>query len=188
MNRPDSGASLDASDRARSSRRSWLLLAGVGAAAAGAGLGLREYLHPAPPEPIDALWQLELPTPEGARLNLASLKGRPLLVNFWATWCPPCVEEMPLLDRFHQENATNGWQVLGLAADSAAAVRSFLQRVKVGFPIALAGMPAIELSKSLGNTNGGLPFSVAVSAAGVVTQRKIGRLSVEDLQRWRKAT
>ncbi|MBL8335657.1 MAG: TlpA family protein disulfide reductase, partial [Rhodoferax sp.] len=99
---------------------------------------------------------------------------------------PPCVEELPLLDRFFAENSANGWQVLGLAVDQAAPVQSFLQRMPLRFPVALAGFPGIELSKSLGNLTGGLPFTVVLGHNGAVLHRRIGRVTADDLQLWRQ--
>ena len=65
----------------------------------------------------EALWSLSFDTPDGQAQAMSNFRGRPVLLNFWATWCPPCVEELPLLDAFYQEQKANGWQVLGLAVD-----------------------------------------------------------------------
>ena len=168
------------------SRRRWLLAA-VGAAAAlgGAGLAWLRYQ----PETLSAqaevgLWQLELATPQGTLLRLAALRGKPLLLNFWATWCPPCVEELPLLSRFYQENAGKGWQVLGLAVDQQDAVKRFLAQAPVSFPVVLAGTAGIELYRSLGNLSGGLPFTVVLGSDGRVAHRKMGKITADDLQAW----
>lgn len=133
----------------------------------------------------DQLWTQEFPTPAGGKLAMASLKGKPLLVNFWATWCAPCIEEMPMLDAFFRQNAANGWQVVGLAIDQPSSVRKFLERTQVTFPIGLAGFGGTELTKALGNTAGGLPFSVVFDGSGRVRQRRIGRVTEADLQAWR---
>jgi len=167
-------------------RRRWLL-GGVGIAAAVAGGGLawwRTHRAEAEGGTADALWPLEFETPAGPLLKMQALRGRPLVINFWATWCPPCVEEMPLLDRFFRENAANGWQIVGLAIDQPSSVRKFLGRTPVTYPIGLAGLGGTELGLALGNTAGGLPFTVVVGSRGEVLQRKIGRLSAEDLARW----
>jgi thiol-disulfide isomerase/thioredoxin len=117
-------------------------------------------------------------------LALVTLRGRPLLVNFWATWCPPCIEELPLLSSFFQQNRAKGWQVLGIAVDQPDAVNRFLARSPVSFAVAMAGMAGLELSKSLGNLSGGLPFTVVLTADGEVAHRKIGRVTEADLSAW----
>ena len=176
------------------SRRTLLASAGVAAGLAGAGLAWW-FSHtprdedgtsskPADAPALAAFWSLNLATPTGENLALSSLKGKPLLINFWATWCPPCIEELPLIDAFYQENIKNGWQVLGLAVDHLAAVASFLTRMPIAFPVALAGAPGIEISKSLGNLSGGLPFTVVLSGSGNVVQRKIGLVTPQDLTAW----
>lgn len=181
-------------DSSNSSRRRWVVGAALAAGLAGAGVAWwREQRRAAsddlPSRASDAevlatLWALELAMPDGKTLALSSLKGKPLLINFWATWCPPCVEELPLIDGFYQANFKNGWQVLGLAVDQLAAVNTFLGKMPISFPIALAGLAGIEMSKSLGNVSGGLPFTVVLNAGGKIAQRKIGRVTPEDLTAW----
>ena len=175
------------------SRRAWLVAAGGVAAIAGAGLSWQRQgagaatggtpglaATPAP----DSLWAFKAERPQGGELALASLRGKPLLINFWATWCAPCVREMPLIDRFHREYGPRGWQVLGLAIDRPAPVAEFLARVKVGFPIGLAGLDGMDLLHSLGNAQGGLPFTVVINAAGQLAQRKLGETSFDELAGW----
>ena len=168
----------------RPSRRAWLMAAGGLAAIAGAGLSWqRQAASAAAPAP-DSLWALKAERPQGGELSLASLRGKPLLINFWASWCAPCVREMPLIDRFHREYGPRGWQVLGLAIDRPAPVAEFLARVKIGFPIGLAGLDGMDLLHGLGNAQGGLPFTVAINAAGLLVQRKLGETSFEELAAW----
>lgn len=173
--------------------RRQLLLGGVaaGAALAGAALAWWQLQPQAPAErlatpggALDPFWQQSFDTPEGARLAISDFSGKPLLVNFWATWCPPCIEELPLIDSFYVENRAKNWQVLGLAVDQASAVRAWLQRHPLHFPIAMAGFSGTELSKSLGNLTGALPFTVVFDATGQVLHRKIGKVSAEDLALW----
>jgi len=174
--------------KSEASRRRWLY--GVAAAAAGlGGVGFAWWKftpQPVDPSGVDALWSQSFETPAGGRLAMQGLRGRPLLINFWATWCPPCVEELSLLDSFFKENAANGWQVLGLAVDKVDLVRQFLVRQPLAFPVAMAGMEGVSLSKLLGNVSGSLPFSILIGADGVIRQRKLGKLSPSDLALWRE--
>ena len=165
-------------------RRRWLV--GLGAASALAGAGLAWWrTRPAPADP-HAFWQERFERPEGGDITTAGLRGRPLLVNFWATWCPPCVEELPMIDVFWRENNANGFQVLALAIDQPSAVRRFLGRQPLSFPVGLAGLQGTALAASLGNTQGGLPFSVFFKPDGGVWRQKLGQLTPQDLQDWRK--
>uniref|UniRef100_UPI003456C841 TlpA family protein disulfide reductase n=1 Tax=Hylemonella sp. TaxID=2066020 RepID=UPI003456C841 len=170
-----------------SRRRTLYALTAAVAGLAGAGLAWWRYT----PAQLDdgvaqQLWGLEFDTPAGTRLAMQGLRGRPLLINFWATWCPPCVEELPLLDAFYRENQSKGWQVVGIAVDKLVPVQSFLVRQPLAFPVVLAGMDGLNLSKNLGNQAGGLPFSVLFGADGSILHRKIGKLSEQDLQLWRE--
>lgn len=167
-----------------------LMYGGVAVAAAAAGLGgawWRERGGGSKGETLDAaFWDQRFDRPEGGELVFSSLRGKPLLLNFWATWCPPCVEEMPMIDRFFRENSSNGWQVVGLAIDQPSAVRKFLQKTPVGYPLGLAGLQGTELVKSLGNTTGGLPFTLVLAGNGAVAARKMGKLEPADLDTWRR--
>jgi thiol-disulfide isomerase/thioredoxin len=160
---------------------------GVGAAAALAGAGVAWWKWQPGEVGADAaalLWAMSFDTPSGGTLSMQSLRGKPLLVNFWATWCPPCVDELPLIDSFYRVNSRKSWQVVGLAIDQPSAVRAFLQRTPVTFPVGLAGLEGTELARALGNTSGGLPFSVVLGADGLVRQRRIGRVAPSDLAQW----
>lgn len=157
----------------------------LGAAAAGAGWAWWHQRQASPPRANELpWWRTRFERPEGGDLGLADFQGQVLVVNFWATWCPPCVEEMPLLDGFAQQQHPKGWQVLGLALDNLAAVQSFLKRVPVSFPVAIAGLAGLDLSRQLGNHGGQLPFTAAWDKKGLLRQVKLGPLKTNDLAAW----
>lgn len=171
----------------RPSRRGWLAAAaGLGLAGVGAGLAWRTSRRQSQSlsEAENSFWQHQFAQLNGVMLAASAFKGKPLLLNFWATWCPPCVEELPLIDNFFLQNKAKGWQVLALAVDQAAPVTRFLAQSPLSFPVALAGFPGIEVSKSLGNVAGALPFTVVFGAAGNVLHRKMGKLTADDLRAW----
>lgn len=179
-NGPD-GAGPDLAARRR------LLVGGVAAAAAAAGAGWawwRLQPHAVEAGAQEALWGQSFQTPDGAALAMSAFQGKPLLLNFWATWCPPCIAELPLLNHFYAEHAAHGWQVLGLAVDQPSAVRTFLARLPLDFPVGMAGLDGTSLSRALGNLTGGLPFTVVFGADGRVLHRKMGQVTPEDLKAW----
>ena len=176
-----------AAQPAPTSRRRWLYGAVAGAAAlGGAGLAGWRLRPPARRDGVEAaVWGMAFDTPTGgAPLAMKALQGRPVLLNFWATWCPPCVEELPMLNAFYRENASKGWQVVGLAIDQPSSVRKFLDRLPLDFPVGLAGLGGTELGRSLGNLTGGLPFTVVLGQGGKVLHRKMGQVTAQDLQLW----
>ena len=163
------------------------MYAGVAALAAIAGAAVawkRQSLDDMAPEAMAAFWATEFDTPSGESLPTAALQGKPLVINFWATWCTPCIEEMPLIDAFFHENESKGWQVLGLAIDQPSRVRQFLSQFPVNYEIGLAGLNGTELAKKLGNDVGGLPFTIVLDANGQLKQRKLGKLTEYDIKKW----
>ncbi len=133
---------------------------------------------------VPLLYSQTLPDARDVATPIASLKGRPLVVNFWATWCPPCVEEMPELSALQAELSGAGVQVIGIGVDSASNIRQFASTRDFAYPLLVAGAAGIELSRRLGNGAGGLPFTVVIDANGQVVARMLGRF---DLNRLRKA-
>ena len=167
------------------SRRHLIWGAGAAALVAGVGVAMRRF---EPQEVAGAVkhpfWSQQFETPGGEALSMAGFKGKPLLLNFWATWCPPCIEELPLIDAFWRKNTAIGHQVVALAIDQPSAVRKFLSKQSLGFPVGLAGLEGTQLAKSLGNAVGGLPFTVFFKGDGSIWRQKMGQLQHEDLRAW----
>lgn len=185
----------------------WILLAAVAAGALGVAASLRvdrSWLARTAPvqhalkQPKDgvvppvavaregeALPALTLPDAARRRVELTRLTaGRPALVNVWATWCGPCVKEMPMLDAFHRAQAPNGVQVVGIALDDAAAVRDFMSRHGIGYT-SLVDVPGkADAGVRLGNPRGVLPFSLLVGADGRILEQWVGPLEQGDLDAW----
>lgn len=170
--------------------RRWLLAAAAVSAVGGvAGWSWWRSQAAEPPAAEAApelapFWATPWKDPQGAPLAVQQYQGKPLLINFWATWCPPCVEELPMLNTFFRQNKANGWQVLGLAVDRVDMVQRFLRQNPLDFPVAMAGLGGSELGRALGNVSGGLPFTVVVDSAGAIAQRKLGRVTAENLAQW----
>jgi thiol-disulfide isomerase/thioredoxin len=121
----------------------------------------------------------------GGRLSLpGDFAGRPLLVNVWASWCGPCIEEMPELQRFAASQGAGGVQVVGIALDDAANVGEFLRKVPVSYPIAVDVPGPADAGVRLGNPRGVLPYSVLVSADGRVLKQRIGPFAHGEIDRW----
>lgn len=171
-------------------RRRWLI-GGAGAAAVAAGVGWQQWHEhhagAAASDPSQPPWNGRFDTPEGGSLALATFRGAPLVLNFWATWCPPCVREMPALDRFALAFAAKGVRVVGLAIDSPTPVRAYLAKSPVSYPIGLAGFEGTELTRQLGNATGALPFTVVFNRSGELVQHKLGETHFEELAGWAAA-
>jgi thiol-disulfide isomerase/thioredoxin len=163
-------------------RRSTGLGLALVAAATGVGVAWWRSRSDAPQDAaLSALWALNLELPDGRAWSFQRLRGKPVVVNFWATWCPPCIEELPLLEQFYQQNGSKSWQVVGIAVDNAQAVQKFLAKTALSFPTPLAGLAGVDLSRTLGNLSGGLPFTVVLNAAGEVALRHMGKLSASQV-------
>lgn len=128
---------------------------------------------------------LQLPSLDGSVVRLPQdYAGRPVLVNLWASWCGPCIQEMPELDRFATAQGANGTQVVGIALDDADAVREFLQRIPVRYPILLDAPGPRDAGVQLGNPKGVLPYTALISADGRLLKQKIGPFQHGEIDDW----
>lgn len=133
-------------------------------------------------QPIPAL---RLPDLAGQSVELPkAYAGRPMLINVWASWCGPCIKEMPELDRYARSQGAGGTQVVGIALDNADDVAAFLQRVPVHYPILLDAPGPRDAGVQLGNPKGVLPYSVLVGADGRLLKQRIGPFVDGEIDSW----
>lgn len=154
------------------------------AAAAGMYFGARKFAPAAPqPAAVSNLFGQTLPDASGAPQALSQWRGKPLVVNFWATWCAPCVDEMPELTDLQSELTGKNIQIIGIGVDTAANITEFSSKLKINYPLYVAGMRGADLSRLLGNQAGGLPFTVLLDAQGQIKKTYLGRLKMNELRR-----
>jgi thiol-disulfide isomerase/thioredoxin len=129
-----------------------------------------------------ALLGLTLPDVAGKPQPLAQWRGKVLVVNFWATWCAPCRDEMPQFMQLQRDLGANGVQFVGIAADSADKVAQFADELHLNYPALIGGYGAIELSGTLGNSLMALPFTVVVDRGGRIAHTQLGPLPEAKLR------
>ena len=148
-------------------------LAGVAALAGGAAWYERNQ---ATQRDGAAVLGLVLPDLDGREQPLAQWRGKVLIVNFWATWCAPCREEMPQFIETQARDASKGLQFVGIAVDQADKVREFAKEIRLNYPALIGGFGAIELSRALGNDLAALPFTIVLDRDGRVAHTQLGPL------------
>jgi thiol-disulfide isomerase/thioredoxin len=166
------------------SSQNWLL-AGIAALALAAGLGVATWLkQPGPAEPGAAETLLSVPMPDlqNQPQTLARHRGKVLVVNFWATWCPPCREEIPFFVEAQTNYGAKGLQFVGIALDNPQQVSDFVQEFGVNYPVLVGGINESETLRKLGNPGGGLPFTLIYDRSGKLSEKIIGGLDRTRLE------
>ncbi len=169
-----------------STRFLFALVAAMIAMAAGIFIGL-ETRHERAPEPslpaeaITRLFATRLNDAEGKLQAFSQWRGKTLVVNFWATWCPPCREEMPSFSQLQTKYAANNVQFVGIALDTSDNVISFSKRHPVAYPLLIADSEATELTRLLGNSTLALPYTVVLDTSGQSQLARLGRVSEQEL-------
>ena len=164
-------------------RRELLILGGAGLAAAAAGfLAGPALLRLGGGGEGEALRAASFPDLDGRKRSISEWGGRVLVCNFWATWCAPCREEIPLLMAARLRYGPDRVEIVGIAIDNAAKVREYAVNFKITYPILLADTDGLDLMRQLGNSAGGLPYSVFADPRGAIIQRKLGALKEAELE------
>jgi thiol-disulfide isomerase/thioredoxin len=167
------------------SRREWLVTAGVAVAAGAAGFAVNAWRttpEPAGDADNQALLDLRLPDLEERARAIGDFRGKVVVVNFWATWCAPCREEIPLFVKLQSQYAARGLQFIGIAIDTPAKVKPFAAEFAMNFPVLIGGVEVIDLSRRLGNRAGVLPFTVVLGRDGRIKASAVGVAKPEKLE------
>jgi len=135
-----------------------------------------------PADPAAALLAQSMNDAAGKPALLSQFKGKPLLVNFWAPWCGPCVKEMPELSALASELKPKNIHVIGVGIDTPTNILEFTTKYNIAYPIYVGGMGATDLARALGNANGGLPYTVLIGADGKVVKTYLGTLKFDELR------
>jgi len=153
----------------------------VGAVAAGIWFSLRH--ESAPRVDPELFYSQQLRDAGGVTRAMSAYRGKVVVVNFWATWCVPCVKEIPAFSKVH---ADGGGRVdfVGLGIDSPDNVTAFADRFKPSYPLVVAGAVGTELARALGDESGALPFTIVFGADGRVVARHLGQVDEATLRRW----
>jgi thiol-disulfide isomerase/thioredoxin len=163
-----------------------LALAAVLALAAGGVLSWRRSAPPdSGPDPAAmSLFALKVPAADGVERPLKAWQGKLLIVNFWATWCTPCVEEMPALQQFADEYAPRNVAVIGIGVDDADKIRDFRRQHQLRIPLLTAGFDGMQIAQQLGNPQPVLPYTAVITPGGRVVEEHSGRVEQPELRRW----
>ena len=166
-------------------RRQWMIIITISLLALFAGVLTSQWIYktglasdPAVKAFLSNPWQ----TPDGKAIDTQKWQGKILVINFWASWCPPCVEEMPTLDKLQQDFLQQNVLFVGIGIDSPSNIRDFLSKTPVSYPIVIGGLEGSNLSKQLGNSQGALPYTIIIDAKGKATYSKLGKITEDELR------
>jgi len=159
-----------------------VLQSALGAGALALGLGAQWWWRTAAPENIAAqILASSFQDFSGRPQTLAAYRGQVLILNYWATWCPPCREELPLLNKVQQDYAANGVQVVGIAIDRIDNIRQFTKTMALNYPQLIGGIDTVEQSRLAGNQAGALPFTLFFNRQGQIAHRVQGAVTAANL-------
>ncbi|MBT9569106.1 MAG: TlpA family protein disulfide reductase [Thiobacillus sp.] len=161
----------------------WFAIPLLAALAAGSWLAHTRYAATTPEAPaVSALWALSFPDTTGHPQSLAQWRGQIVVLNFWASWCAPCREEMPDFVKLRAQHHVKGVEFVGIAIDNTDNVAKFLRKQPVNYPILIGEGAAHSLARQLGNPSGALPYTIVLDRNGDVAMTHLGRLPADTLR------
>lgn len=153
----------------------------VGAIAAIAGFVFNVERLGLTPAALDPLWKAEFKDLKGVPVRMADLRGPPMVINFWASWCGPCIEEMPDFQRASQTELGKRIRFVGIGIDYAKNMQPFADKLGISYLLLESGAQGLDIVKTAGNPSGALPFTLILDRNGAAVMRKLGRLEYADL-------
>jgi thiol-disulfide isomerase/thioredoxin len=161
------------------------LLLAVATVALIAGMALRPGTAERPktePGASQALLAAELPDLQGQKQRMDQWRGKVIIVNFWATWCAPCREEIPELIRAQEQLGPRGVQVVGIAIDQVDKVKPYAAEMRITYPVLVGELEVMDLARAAGNALGGLPYTVVLDRNGEIARMELGGVSQAKLE------
>ncbi len=149
--------------------------------ALGLGISARHLFSSAEKPDISALPEFNLPDLSGRQHNISEWRGKVLVINFWATWCPPCLKEIPDFIALQQQYTSQGLQFIGIALEDQEPVAKFIAATKINYPILLGGDNGITLAQQLGNHIDAVPYTLIVDRQGQIVDRHPGEFSKDQI-------
>ncbi len=132
---------------------------------------------------VQAIFASTLTDVNGESQAISQWKGKVLIVNFWATWCAPCREEIPEFMEMHAEYQDQGLQFIGIAIDSEDKVIAYNKEFGINYPILIGGLGGMTLAEATGNAQGALPYTIVINKDGVITNTFLGRVHQKRLEK-----
>ena len=167
-------------------RRQWIIVSLIGLLALIAGVLSSQWVSRtglASDPAIKAFFANPWQTPSGQSIKSEEWQKKVLVVNFWASWCPPCVEEMPTLDQLQKDFLQQNVLFVGIGIDSPSNIREFLIKTPVSYPILIGGLEGSNIAKQMGNPSGALPYTVIINTKGKAVYSKLGKISEDELRK-----